>query len=77
MHFMLISNQKEASLSSCLAFDSCMFVVVPHCYSMTSIADAQLLLQLDTLYVDLSENNLTGTLPSSWANLTQASHAIT
>lgn len=38
-------------------------------------AELRLLLQLDSLSVDLSKNNLTGTLPSSWAGLSKASCA--
>ena len=39
------------------------------------IPESWVLLQLETLFVDLSKNNLTGTLPSSWADLTKASFA--
>lgn len=38
-------------------------------------AELQLLLQLEHLTLELSENQLTGTLPASWANLTKASPA--
>ena len=38
-------------------------------------AQSQLLLQLEQLTVDLSWNNLTGTLPTSWADLDKASRS--